>query len=77
MSMIKKEVLERLSRPERLRDIIRRTEDGQTFSAFDLAVLYDVSLNVVYRDIKELKDSGLISESFSLTRRGQLPCIGV
>ena len=39
-------------------------EKGEKFSAFDLAVRYCISINVVYRDIKTLRDERLIPEDF-------------
>lgn len=62
-------LLEQKSRVERLREIVARHKAGQAFSAFDLAVEYDVSINVVYRDIKTLKGEGLLPEDFALARK--------
>jgi len=57
-------LLERKARVERLREIVKRVTDGKGFSAFNLAVEYDISINVVYRDIKTLRDEGLIPKDF-------------
>ena len=45
-------LLDQLSRVERLREIVDAVKKGVRFSAFSLAVKYDISINVVYRDIK-------------------------
>ena len=63
-------LLERKSRVERLREIVKRVQDGKTFTAFNLAVEYDISINVVYRDIKTLKDEDLIPRDFMFARKG-------
>jgi len=63
-------LLERKSRVERLRDIVQKVKDGKSFSAFDLCVEYDISINVVYRDIRTLRDEELIPGDFALTRKG-------
>ena len=65
-------LLERKSRVERLREIVKMVEDGKRFSAFDLAVSFDVSLNVVYRDIKALRDESLLPTSFAFTHKGEI-----
>lgn len=64
-------LLERKSRVERLREIVKRVQDGKAFSAFDLAVAYDVSINVVYRDIKTLREEGLLPKDFEFSRKGR------
>lgn len=64
-------LLERKARVERLREIVARVKEGKGFSAFDLAVEYDVSINVVYRDIKALRAEKLLPENFVLARRVQ------
>jgi len=64
-----KSVLDRKGRTERLREIVERVKDGKTFSAFELAVVYDVSINVVYRDIKTLRVEGLIPADFVFARK--------
>ncbi len=61
--------LDQKSRVERLREIVKRVQDGKAFSAFDLAVEYDISINVVYRDIKTLRDENLIPKDFELARK--------
>jgi predicted DNA-binding transcriptional regulator YafY len=63
------DILNRKSRVERLREITKGIKDGETYSAFDLAVKYDISINVVYRDIKTLKDEGYIPEAWEFTRK--------
>ena len=67
--MSKSSILDRKGRTERLREIVKRVKDGETFSAFDLAVEYDISINVVYRDIQALREEGLIPENFGLARK--------
>ena len=62
-------LLDRMSRVERLREIVERIKRGEKLSAFGLAVVYDVSINVVYRDIKSLKDAGYISSDWQFTPR--------
>ena len=62
-------LLERKARVERLREIVKRFKDGKTFSAFDLAVEYDISINVVYRDVKTLRDEGFLPKDFVLARK--------
>jgi len=62
-------LLERKSRVERLREIVAAVKRGQRFSAFTLAVRYDVSINVIYRDIKALRDEKLIPKDWKLAAR--------
>ena len=64
-------LLDKLSRVERLRDIVARIGRREGFSAFDIAVWYDVSLNVAYRDIKALKDEGYIPQDWAFRRKRQ------
>jgi len=64
-----KGLLEKQSRPERLREIVGAIKMGKTFSAFDLAVIYDVSINVVYRDIAALKAEGYIPADWEFSRK--------
>ena len=52
--------LDRLGRPERLRDMLRLYKVGESLSTFDLAVKYDVSLAMVYRDRHYLREEGLM-----------------
>jgi len=66
---MKKGLLDKQSRVERLRDIVGRIKRGEKFSAFDLAVWYDISINVAYRDIKALKDEGYIPSDWEFTRK--------
>ena len=61
---MKKSILDEKSRVERLREIVHAVGKGEKFSAFDLAVRYCISINVVYRDIKTLRDERLIPEDF-------------
>ena len=63
-------LLEQKSRVERLREIVKMVKDGKKFSAFDLAVKYDISINVVYRDIKTLRTEKLIPKGFVFARKG-------
>jgi len=65
----KSKLLEIKSRVERLREIVGAVKRGEQFSAFDLAVKYNVSINVIYRDIKTLKDEGLIPNGFEFARK--------
>ena len=67
--MLKSKLLEQKSRVERLREIVDMIKKGEAFSAFRLAVKYDISINVVYRDVKTLKDEKLIPEDFEFTRK--------
>lgn len=62
-------ILDKKSRVERLRELVARIAKGEKLSAFDLAVQYDKSINVIYRDIKDLKSEGLIPEGFELSRK--------
>ena len=63
------DLLKRKSRVERLREITKRVKKGEKFSAFDLAVQYSVSVNVVYRDIKTLRDEGYIPADWTFSRK--------
>lgn len=65
-----KGILDKQSRVERLRAIKERIDKGEKFSAFDIAVWYDVSINVAYRDIKTLKEGGYIPKDWEFARRG-------
>lgn len=62
-------LLDQKSRVERLREIVKAIERGKKFSAFDLAVKYNISINVVYRDIKALRDEKLIPGDFEFVRK--------
>ena len=62
---MKKSILDEMSRVERLREIVGMAARGGQFSAFDLAVRYNISVNVCYRDIKTLRDEGLIPKDFA------------
>lgn len=62
-------ILDRKSRVERLREISAGIREGKEYSAFDLAVLYAISVNVVYRDIKTLRDEGLIPAGWVFTHK--------
>ena len=64
-----KSILDEKSRVERLREIVAMVARGEKFSAFDLAVKYLVSVNVVYRDVNTLKSEGLIPKDFEFARR--------
>jgi len=63
------DLLKRKSRVERLREVAKKVKEGEAFSAFDLAVEYSISVNVVYRDIKALKEGGYIPEEFTFARK--------
>ena len=63
-------LLDKMSRVERLREIVARVNRGERFTAFDLAVWYDVSLNVAYRDVKALKDEGYIPSDWCFAKKG-------
>lgn len=66
-------ILDTKSRVERLREVVDFVKRKVEFSAFDLAVKYDISINVVYRDIAALKKEKLIPEGFEFAKkeRGQ------
>jgi transposase len=61
--------LTKFSRQERLKKIILDVKEGQKYSAFDLAVQFDVSLNVIYRDISALRDEGYIPKDWTFEKR--------
>ncbi len=61
--------LEKLSRQERLRRIIEDVKNGKIFSAFDLAVRFDVSLNVIYRDVSALREGEYIPKEWKFEKR--------
>lgn len=65
----KSDLLERKSRVERLREIVAAVKRGEKFSAFFLAVKYNVSINVVYRDIKTLRNEKLIPKTWQFERK--------
>jgi len=62
-------LLSQKSRVERLREIVDMVSRGKKFSAFDLAVMYNVSVNVIYRDIKELRNAGYIPSDSTFARK--------
>jgi len=66
---MKRGLLEKQSRVERLRSIVERIKRGESLSAFDLAVIYDTSINVVYRDIKALRGEGYIPKDWQFARK--------
>lgn len=66
---MKSKLLDKKSRVERLRDIVKKVENKEKFSAFDLAVAFDISINVIYRDVKTLKDEKLIPKSFKFAKK--------
>jgi len=66
---MKSHLLEQISRPERLREIVRMVRDKEAFAAFDLAVKFDISINVIYRDLKALRSEKLIPKSFKFARK--------
>ncbi len=63
------DILSRKSRVERLREITKKIKDGEELTAFDLAVDYSISINVVYRDVKALKDEGYIPKDWTFTHK--------
>ena len=69
MTAKQKSILDQKSRVERLREIVDMVARKEQFSAFDLAVRHLVSINVIYRDIKTLKDEGLIPKDFEFARK--------
>jgi len=66
---MKKGLLEKQSRVERLRSIVERVKKGESLSAFDIAVIYDVSINIAYRDIKALKEEGYIPKDWQFAHK--------
>ena len=62
-------LLSQKSRVERLREIVGMIKKGEKFSAFDLAVKYCISINVIYRDLGTLKSEGLIPKDFEFARK--------
>jgi predicted DNA-binding transcriptional regulator YafY len=62
-------ILDKVSRAERLRELVVRINKGEKVSAFDLAVQYDKSINVIYRDVQELKELGAIPNDFEFTKK--------
>ena len=63
--MVKSTLLTQKSRVERLREIVAAVKKGEKFSAFDLAAKYFISINVVYRDVRLLREEGLIPRDFA------------
>ena len=61
--------LDKLSRQERLKQIIQDVKDSKGFSAFDLAVRFDVSLNVIYRDVSALREGEYIPSNWRFEKR--------
>ena len=70
----KSTLLDQLSRVERLREVVTAVKRGERFSAFDLAVKYNVSINVIYRDIKTLREENLVPKDFTFApkKRGSI-----
>ena len=62
---VRSTLLDQLSRVERLREVVSMVKKGEKFSAFDLAIRYNISINVVYRDVKTLRDEDLIPKDFA------------
>lgn len=62
-------LLDKMSRVERLRDIVARVRRGEKFRAWDVAVWYNISINVAYRDIKALKGEGYIPQDWAFARK--------
>jgi len=69
MNKSKSKLLEQKGRSERLKEVYAMIVRKEAFSAFALAVKYDISINVVYRDIKTLRDEGLIPKDFVFARK--------
>ena len=61
--------LDKLSRQERLKQVIEDVKNGKKFSAFDLCVQYNVSMNVIYRDISALREEGYIPKEWQFEKR--------
>ena len=43
--------------------------EEQKYSAFDLAVQFDISLNVIYRDVSALREEGYIPKDWQFEKR--------
>jgi len=67
--MSQSKLLSQKSRVERLREIVGAIKKDEKFSAFDLAVRYNVSINVIYRDFKALRGEKLIPKGFEFSRK--------
>ncbi len=67
--------LAQLSRVERLRAIRDLARDGEQVTAFDLAVRFGVSPNVIYRDIKELREADVLPKGWELAKRPKLRAV--
>lgn len=70
-----KDKLSQKSRVERLRDIINLATASEKVTAFDLAVRFNVSPNVIYKDVKELRDSELIPSTWQLEKKSRLSAV--
>ncbi|MBT9137066.1 MAG: hypothetical protein DDT34_02152 [Firmicutes bacterium] len=68
--------MDRKSRVERLREIVGSINRGENFSAFYLAVIHDVSINAIYRDVATLRVEGLIPKDWRFSRREYLSSRG-
>ena len=66
------EKLAQPSRVERLRAIIEMAREKREVTAFDLAVQFNVSPNVIYRDIKELRDAKQVPSDWQLVKKARL-----
>lgn len=63
--------LAQLSRVERLRAIVAAAKAKERVTAFDLAVRYNVSPNVIYRDIKELREAEMLPKKWGLEKKAR------
>lgn len=62
-------ILEKKSRVERLRELVKRIKKGEKLTAFQLAVEYDKTINVIYRNVSTLRCEGLIPAGFKFAER--------
>lgn len=67
--------LAQLSRVERLRAIMEMARNKEQATAFDLAVRFGVSPNVIYRDIKELREANVLPKDWELAKRPRLSAV--
>ena len=58
-----------LSRVERLRAIVELAEKKESVTAFGLAIRFGVSLNVIYKDFRDLRETDAIPADFELAKK--------